>query len=320
MSEVDAPSLTTPPVPAHDEVAANGIGFVEGEYMPVNDARISIRENGFSCSDATYDVVAVWDGAFFRLDDHLDRFFRGCERLTLTPPGSREEVREMMFEMVRRSGLQRAYVQVLATRGVPAAGKQRDPRKLTSALYGYTLPYLWILPPELHEEGLNLVIARSVFRIPPTSVDPTVKNFMWGDFTRGQFEAYDRGGTYCILTDGQGLITEGAGFNVFFLVDGTLYTPSEGILLGITRKVCLEIAEEAEIPTAVGSVPVELAERAEEAFIATTAGGVVAITTLDGRKLGSGKEGPVTRQIRDTYWEWHFDPRHTVPVDYDKAA
>src|SRR3954462_6942294 len=135
MTEAQRISSASPEI---DEVAAAGIGWVEGEYLPVNEARISIRENGFSCSDCTYDVVAVWDGAFFRLDDHLDRLFRGCERLMLEPPATREDVRPLMFEMVRRSGLRRAYVQVIVTRGVPAAGKQRDPRLLTPALYGYT--------------------------------------------------------------------------------------------------------------------------------------------------------------------------------------
>ena len=154
------PVSQEPPLHEVDEVAAAGIGYVEGEYMPVNEARVSIRENGFAAGDCTYDVVAVWDGAFFRLDDHIERLFRGCERLKMSPlPASPEGVREMMFEMVRRSGLRRAYVQALVTRGVPAAGKQRDPRLLTPQLYGYTLPYLWILAEDKLEEGIDLIVA-----------------------------------------------------------------------------------------------------------------------------------------------------------------
>lgn len=309
-----------PPLPEVDEVAAAGIGYVEGEYMPVNQARVSIRENGFSCGDCTYDVAAVWDGAFFRLDDHLDRIFRGCAELMLEPPVSREEMREVMFEMVRRSGLRRAYVQVLVTRGVPAAGKQRDPRLLTPAFYGYTLPYLWILAEDKLETGLDLVIARDVIRIPSNAVDPTVKNFQQGDFIRGQFEAYDRGGNFCLLTDGNGLMTEGAGFNIFALNDGALHTPANGCLLGITRKVALEIAAEMGIPTVVGEIPVEVFEQADELFATSTAGGIIPAATLDGRPVSGGHEGPVTRRIRDRYWELHYDPAHTTPVDYGEPS
>ena len=310
--------LTSPnPSTGQKPGEAYGIGYAEGEYLPVNETRISIRENGFDSSDCTYDVVGVWDGAFFRLDDHLDRLFRGCEILMMEPPADREGVREVMFEMVRRAGLKRAYVQVIVTRGLPSAEKIRDPRQLTPQLYGYTIPYLWILAPDKLEGGLDLVIAKSVTRIPSSSVDPTVKNYQRGDFVRGQFEAYDRGGNFCLLTDGDGLLTEGAGYNVFALVDGTIYTPSNGCLLGITRRVALEIAAEMGIPTVVGSVPVELAEQAEEIFVTSTAGGVIAAATLDGRPIGAGKEGPTTRQIRDRYWEMHYEPDQIEQVDYD---
>jgi branched-subunit amino acid aminotransferase/4-amino-4-deoxychorismate lyase len=308
------------PSAAEDSTAAYGIGYVEGEYMPVDEARISIRENGFDSSDCTYDVVGVWDGAFFRLEDHLDRLFRGCEILMLEPPADRQEIREMMFEMVRRAGLRNAYVQVIITRGVPSAEKLRDPRQLTPQMYGYTIPYLWILAPDKLEGGLDLVIAKSVTRIPTSSVDPTVKNYQRGDFVRGQFEAYDRGGNFCLLTDGLGLLTEGAGYNLFALVDGTLYTPSNGCLLGITRRVALEIAKEMDIPTVVGSVPVEFAERAEEIFVTSTAGGIIAAATLDGRPVGAGKEGPTTRKIRERYWELHYHPSQIEPVDYNTSA
>ncbi len=296
-----------------------GIAWVDGTYVPIREGRISILENGFSYSDCTYDVVAVWDGAFFRLDDHLDRLMEGCARLQMELPFGRADVRELLFEMVRRSGLRRSYVQAIVTRGVPSDGKQRDPRRLTPALYGYALPYQWLLPPDRLEIGMDLVIARTVTRIPPTAIDPTVKNFQWGDFMRGQLEAYDRGGSFCLLTDGHGLVTEGAGYNVFALVDGTLHTPADWVLHGITRKVALEIAEEAGIPTVVGRLPVELVEAAEEIFVTSTAGGVIAAATLDGRAVGTGREGPTTRLVRERYWELHHDPAHTEAVDYDAA-
>lgn len=303
-----------------EEVAGGGVACIGGEYIAADDAQISIRDNGLANSDLTMDVAAVWDGAFFRLDDHLDRLFRGCDRLRLTPLPSREQVREMMFEMVRRAGLRSAYVFAMVTRGAPVTGKERDIRELTPALYGYALPYQWILPPDQLEVGVDVMIPRGVFRIPPGAVDPTVKNFHRGDFVRGQLEVYDRGGTYAVLTDADGLLTEGDGFNLFALVDGTLHTPADGVLFGITRQVALEIAAEEGIPTEVGPVSVELAKRAEEIFMTSTAGGIMAVSALDGEPVGSGREGPATRLIRDRYWELHYDPRYIDPVDYPEAA
>ena len=165
-----------------------------------------------------------------------------------------------------------------------------------------------------------MFVPRGVFRIPAGAVDPTVKNFHRGDFVRGALEVYDRGGTWGVLLDQEGMLTEGDGYNVFALVDGVLHTPADGVLLGITRQVALEIAAEQGIPTEVGPLPLELAQRAEEIFVTSTAGGVIGVATLDDEPVGSGREGPVTRRIRDRYWELHYDPRFIQPVDYPEAG
>src|SRR5205814_6788933 len=142
-------------------------------------ARIPILDVGFVRSDLTYDVVGVWQGRFFRLEDHLDRLERGCEKLRLVPPLSRERMREILLETVRRSGLRDAYVEAVVTRGVPPVG-ERDPRRLTPRLYAYAIPYVWIVPRDKQDQGTAVVVTRGTQRIPPASVDPTVKHFHWG--------------------------------------------------------------------------------------------------------------------------------------------
>src|ERR1700694_4357297 len=104
-----------------------GAAFVEGEYVPIAEAKISILDAGFSRSDVTYDVVAVWNGAFFRLDDHLERFERSCAELRMRLPLKRVEVTEVLTDLVRLSGLRSSYVETICTRGVPRDGV-RDPR------------------------------------------------------------------------------------------------------------------------------------------------------------------------------------------------
>ncbi|MGZ4178583.1 MAG: aminotransferase class IV [Solirubrobacteraceae bacterium] len=295
---------------------AAGCAWIEGEYVPIGEARIPILDAGFVRSDLTYDVVGVWEGRFFRLPDHMDRLERGCRRIRLELPRPRAEIEQIAIETVRRSGLREAYVETVVTRGVPSPG-ERDPRRWTPRLYVYAIPYVWIVRPEQQELGTQVVVARDTRRIPTGSVDPTVKNFHWGDLVRGLFEAYDRDAWLAILLDGEGLVCEGPGFNVFAIVDGQVLTPSRGVLEGITRRTVIEIAEGLGWTVHVGDVPASVLYRAQELFLTSTAGGVMPVATLDGRPVGEGRPGPMTTAIRERYWELHRDPRYTLAVDYD---
>jgi branched-chain amino acid aminotransferase len=294
---------------------ASGCAWVEGEFVPIAEARVPILDTGFARSDLTYDVVAVWDGRFFRLDDHLDRLQRGCQRLRLPLPLSPHEMREILIETVRRSMLRYAYVEAIVTRGVPTEGG-RDPRLLRPRFYAYAIPYVWIADLEQQEHGVALVIARDTFRTPVDSFDPTVKNFQWGDFVRASFEAYDRGARFPVLTDRAGLVTEGAGYNVFAVVDGVLRTPASGALRGITRQTVLEIAADEGIQAKATDLSVSQFSHADEIFLSSTAGGIMPVATLDGDRVGQNVPGPITSRVRKRYWELHSDARYTLPVDY----
>jgi branched-chain amino acid aminotransferase len=308
---------TTPTAPdgSADNFFADGCAWIEGDYVPIAQARIPILDAGFVRSDLTYDVVGVWEGSFFRLGDHLDRLEQGLARIRLRSPLSRAQTQEILFECVRRSGLREAYVETVITRGVLTPA-ERDPRRWTPCLYAYAIPYVWIVRPEQQQVGTHAIVARDTFRIPPGAVDPRVKNFHWGDLVRGLFEAYERDAWLPILTDGAGLVTEGPGFNVFALVDGRLITPREGVLEGITRKTVIELAEKSGVDMVVGELPVEAVHRASEVFFTSTAGGVMPVTTLDDKPVGDGQPGPVTADLRNRYWDLHRDPRYATPVDY----
>ena len=290
---------------------ADGCAWVSGEFLPIHRAGMPLTDAGIARSDLTYDVVAVWEGRFFRLDDHLDRLLRGCERIHLRPPLSREQIRDVLVECVRRSGLREAYVEAIVTRGLPPRGG-RDPRAFTPQFYAYAVPYIWIFNRDQQTIGVDLVVARDTIRIPSGAVDPTVKNFHWGDLTRGIFEAFERGGMTAVLPDGDGHVTEGPGFNIFLVLDGTLSTPARGVLEGVTRRTVLEIAEELGIPARVADVPVGDLYRASEIFLTSTAGGVMPVRTLDGNAVGEGEPGEMTTRIRDRYWALHSDERYAT--------
>jgi branched-chain amino acid aminotransferase len=305
-------------VPTGDQFAA-GCAWIEGSYVPIAEARIPILDTGFTRSDLTYDVVGVWDGRFFRLDDHLDRLFDGCAKLRMDPPLKRDAVADILTECVRRSGLRNSYVEVIVTRGVPAPG-QRDPRQFDARIYAYAIPYVWIVTPEDQLVGTSLVIARGTQRIDPQAVDPTIKNFHWGDLVRGLFEAYDRGSWLPVLTDRHDNITEGPGFNVFAVVDGQLCTPAHGVLHGITRRTVVEIAAAEHLPTVVRDIQADELHSAEEIFLTSTAGGVMPVATLDGEPVGDGKPGPITTLLRQRYWDLHAASTHTTEISYPQAS
>lgn len=294
---------------------ADGIAWVGGDYVPVAEARIPLLDHGFLHSDLTYDVPAIWDGRFFRLDDHLDRFEASLRKLRLASPIPRREIRDRLVEMAAISGIRDAYVMMIVTRGLRYI-RQYAPEECENACYLMVTPYLWVMDEAVQAAGGSAIVARTVRRTPPGAIDPTVKNLQWGDFTRGLLEARDRGATYPILTDGDGNLTEGSGFNVVLVKDGTLHTPRRGVLEGVTRRTVLEVADSLGIPWVMDEVPVSLAYACEEIMFVTTAGGVMPVTTLDGRPVGDGQVGPVTKRIWQGYWDAHSDPALSFPVEY----
>jgi len=294
---------------------ADGAAFIDGRFVPVGEARVPILDWGFLRSDATYDVAHVWRGSFFRLEDHLDRFERGMERLHMSLPHGRSEIRDILKGCVRLSGLRDAYAEVVCTRGVPPSGS-RDPRDCENSLYAFVVPFVWIADPGKQERGLHAVIGR-VQRIQPESVDPTVKNYHWLDLVAGLYDAYDRGGETVILVDRENNVVEGPGFNVFAVEGERISTPSRGVLEGITRKTVIELADDHGFPLEQRAVPAEEVRRAEEVFVTSTAGGIMPVTEVDGRPVGNGVPGPVTLRLRDAYWGLHNDPRFATAVRYD---
>jgi branched-chain amino acid aminotransferase len=292
----------------------DGIAYVDGDYRPMSEAKISVLDWGFLRSDATYDVVHVWDGKFFRLDRHINRFMASIEKLRMTLPVDRAGLTQVLNECVRRAGLREAYVEMILTRGVSPTFS-RDPRDAVNNFIAFAIPFGWVMNEEQRARGIDLTIAETR-RIPAESVDPTVKNYHWLDLVAGLFEAYDRGGENVVLTDMAGNITEGPGFNIFAVKDGRAATAERGVLEGITRQTAIELCRELQIPVDIDTVTADALRGADEIFMTSTAGGIMPVTRIDGRPIGDGKPGRITRRLTELYWAKHDDPAWVTPVDY----
>lgn len=292
----------------------HGIAFVDGQYAPISEAKISVLDWGFLHSDVTYDTAHVWNGRFFRLDLHLDRFFAGLKKLRLTIPYTSEEVAEIMRTCVALSGHRSAYVEVLCTRGTSPTFS-RDPREAINRFIVFAVPYGSVANTEQLERGLKVAVS-DIVRIPPSSVDPTIKNYHWLDLVCGLLDAYDKGAETALIRDIDGNIAEGPGFNVFTVKDKKLATPAYSVLPGITRQTVFDLCKKMAIVVEAKPIAERELLAADEIFITSTAGGVMPVTIVNGQPIGSGSVGPMTKKIVQAYWDSHEDPAWSTVVDY----
>ncbi len=291
-----------------------GVAYMDGQYLPIHEAKLSVLDYGFLHSDATYDVAHVWGGAFFRLGDHLDRFSRGMDALHMSIPYNKLQIMEILHNCVALSKFKNAYVEFICTRGT-SPNFSRDPRDAENRFIAFAIPFGSVASKEQLECGLHLAIT-DVVRIPPSSVDPTVKNYHWLDMVKGLFAAYERGADTAILIDVNGNVSEGPGFNIFSINNGVVSTPDASVLLGITRQTIFDICEELEVRCHAQVVTVDKLKTADEVFITSTAGGVMPVTRIDDQPIASGNIGPLSNRIMDAYWQMHNEGKHRDPVKY----
>ena len=293
-----------------------GAAWMNGKIIPISKATISVNDWGLVHSDITYDVVPVIDGAFFRFDEYLARFLSSMEDLHLDPGMSKRDIQEALHQMVGKANLRDSYVAMVCSRGKPKISGSRDPRDCKNHFFAWCVPYVHIIKPEVVEQGATAWIAQNAYRIPENSVNPRVKNYHWGDFTQGIFEAKDKNYETVILLDYDGNVTEGPGFNVFAVKDKVLITPDRGVLAGVSRKTVLEMADYLGINTSVRSLSVEELLDADEVFLSSSGGGVIPIIRVNETIFGNGASGPISVRLNETYWKWTTLEKYRDPIHY----
>lgn len=294
---------------------AGGAAYIDGRFMPLAQATIPITEWAYRRSDVTYDVASVWKGNFFRLDDHIARFRRSMLKWRMEPAESDEDLKDIALATVALSQLQDAYVGLDCLRGRARPGLSSHPANARNYIAVFARPFGWLIAPEVQARGAHLIVAKTP-RIPDDSVDPTVKNFHWGDLTQALFEAHDQGADGAILLDHQGFVTEGPGYNAFCVLDGTVLVSDHGALEGITRRTVIELCRELEIPVEIRPVSLAELKDAEEVFLSTTAGGIMPAARLDERILGNDRPGPVASKLREIFWRRREAGWHGTSVNY----
>ena len=295
-----------------NEIFPQGAAWMDGKFVKLSEAKIPILDWGFLRSDATYDVVHVWKGRFFQLDKHIDRFFKSTEKLRMPCKIKRDELKKILAGCVQNAGLDNAYVEMIQTRGM-SPNFVRDPRAATPRIMAFAVPFGWILKPEDFEKGLDVLLT-DIKRIPPSSVDSTIKNYHWLDLVTGMLDAYEKGHNTAILIDENNNISEGPGFNIFSVDKSGINTPDHGVLEGITRQTVINLAKELKLKINARPISIDMLKSSDELFATSTAGGVMPITKVSGELIGSGKVGNITRTIHKIYWEKHSNPDWTESI------
>jgi branched-chain amino acid aminotransferase len=291
----------------------NLVAYVNGEYVPKDQARISVFDFGFLRGDGVFDTTSAWNGRIFKLAQHIERLQMSLRAARIPSPVSPEELAGIIVETTRRSRLQNAYIQTIVTRGEPPLGV-RDLTRCRPGLIVFAVPYVFILSPEQIRTGGRAMIA-STRALPVQSLDPKIKSLSRLHFDLAMLQGKAAGMDVTLMLDLDGHVTEGPGVNVFLVRGGALFSPPEGILMGITRQTVFELAAEHGIPAREAQLTPYDLYAADEVFLTSTAGGIMPLVEIDGRPIGDGKPGPVSQRLHGLYWALRDSERGGTPID-----
>ena len=274
--------------------------WLDGKWYDRDTASVSVYDHGLLYGDGVFEGIRVYGGRIFRLREHLERLYDSAKAIWLTVPMSLEEMATVTEEAVARSKIAEGYIRPIITRGVGDLGL--DPRKCPRASVIIIVDTIKLWPEEVYETGLTVVTAGTP--IPQReSLSPRVKSLNYLPHILAKVEGVQAGADEVLMLDSSGSVAEGSGQNIFVVKQGRIRTPPPfaGILKGVTRDVVIELATQAGYDVAETMLNRYDVYTADEAFFTGTAAEVIAIRQVDGRLIGNGGSGPVTRDIRSRF-------------------
>jgi branched-chain amino acid aminotransferase len=270
--------------------------WIDGKIVEEGAARVAVTDHGLLYGDGIFEGMRVINGRVFRIERHLDRLEFGARTLLLQLPHTRAEIRGIVEETVRAFGSPEAYVRLVVTRGVGPLGV--DPTTCPRAQLFCIVATIKLFSEEQRERGLAMIT--SSYRRPSADVlDVRVKSLNYLGSVLAKLEARQQGADEALLLNQRGHIAEAAVANLFVLRGHVLATPpaSDGCLEGINRGAVMQLAGKIGLTVEERSLGRADVFAADEIFLTGSGAGIVAVRALDGRQLGSGKQGPVTARL-----------------------
>ena len=274
--------------------------YINGKLFDKADAKISVYDHGFLYGDGVFEGIRIYEGKVFRLREHIDRLYESARAIFLEIPIGREQMTEAVLSTVAANQKKNGYIRLVVSRGAGYLGL--DPRKTTDPHVIVIVDDISMYPPELYENGMEIITA-STIRNHPNALNARIKSLNYLNNIMAKVEAGRAGVMEALMLNHQGEVAEATGDNVFVVKRGVLKPPppEAGILEGITRTAVLELARAANVPAQETALTRHDVYTADECFLTGTAAEVIPVIKCDGRAIGTGKPGPITRQLRERF-------------------
>ena len=279
--------------------------YFKGEWMPFSQVKIDPMDRGFTVGDVVFDVARTFNGKSFRMEDHIQRLYRSLKFVRIDPGLSAKEMLDISEEVVQRNDHLRAEVgdftiTQFVTRGPGSSSRSAGP----PAVCVKVAPIGFGRFADLFKDGAHGVITRTR-SYPVESLDPKVKNYSRMNYKLADLEAADVDPeAWPILTDADGSLTEGTGYNVFLVTDGVIRTPGDrNILQGVSRGMVFDLARQLNIPLVEEDLQPYDLYTADEAFFSGTSPCILPVSKVDQREIGDGRPGPIVQQLLSAWSE-----------------
>ncbi len=288
--------------------------FIDGVILPKEDAKISVFDHGLLYGDGVFEGLRAYNGKVFKLTEHLDRLFESARAIFLEIPMTREEIKEAIFSTLRANNMKDSYIRLVVTRGVGKLGL--EPGKCSNPQVIIITDTIQLYPPKLYERGIELMTVATV-RNHPEAINPRIKCLNYMNNILAKMESINAGATEAVMLNKDGFVAECTGQNIFMVKGRELYTPhpNSGILKGITRDTVIELAKNDGMKVREDFLTRYDLYMAEECFLTGTAAQIVPVVKIDGRVVGDGKPGAVTKGLLKKYRELVTSPEMTETAE-----
>ena len=270
--------------------------YVDGNYYSEQDAKVSVFDHGLLYGDGIFEGIRIYHGRVFRLKEHIDRLFYSAKAILLDIPMSHADLMKATVETCRQNNLREGYIRLLVTRGKGTLGL--NPNRCKNPSIIIIADTIQLYPPEYYDKGLEIITVPTTRNL-HNAVNPAIKSLNYLNNILAKIEANNSGCEEAVMLNSEGYVAECTGDNIFIVKDGPMFTPplSAGALYGITRKVVIDMARESNMPVTEPNLTRYDLFNADECFLTGTGAELVPVVKIDGRVIGSGTPGPVTRDL-----------------------
>ena len=277
--------------------------WIDNKLVDEADAKISIFDHGVLYGDGVFEGIRVYDGKVFELEAHIDRLYESAMVIRLVVPMGKAELISATEKTVEANGIQNGYIRMVVTRGVGTLGL--NPFVCKNGQLFIIADNIQLYPEDLYETGMKIISAATV-RNHPLAIPPQAKSLNYLNNILAKIEALDAGAPEAIMYNHEGYVAEATGDNVFVVKNGVIYTPptEAGALVGITRSIVIRLAEKENIEVVEKNLTRFDLYTCDEFFLTGTAAEVIGIVEIDGRTIGEGKPGSVTKLLRKKFFEY----------------